>query len=198
MDRAALTQALADLERQVHPPEGRRAAAVAVVVVETDEGPGIVLTKRSARLRAHAGQWALPGGRLDAGETFEEAALRELHEELGMLAAPEHVIGRLDDYPTRSGYVITPVVVWSGLSADDIKANPAEVASAHVVAGDVLDVEPRFISIPESDAPVIQLPMLETLIHAPTAAIVYQFRELALHGRVVRVDTLEQPVFAWR
>jgi hypothetical protein len=76
--------------------------------------------------------------------------------------------------------------------------NAAEVASAHVVTPDVLAVEPRFITIPESDSPVIQLPMLKTLIHAPTAAVVYQFRELALYGRTTRVDHLEQPVFAWR
>ena len=198
MDRDSLAAALVSFERKEHALDGRRAAAVAVVVVDGDEGPGIVLTKRSARLRSHAGQWALPGGRVDAGETFETAALRELHEELGLLVAAESVIGRLDDYPTRSGYVITPVVVWSGASAADLAPNPAEVASAHVVTGPELAVEPRFVAIPESSAPVIQLPMLGTLIHAPTAAVVYQFRELALHGRLVRVDELEQPVFAWR
>jgi len=196
-EREALTRSVAAFGRREHPLDGRRAAAVAIVVVEDDGGPGIVLTKRSARLRAHAGQWALPGGRVDAGETYEDAALRELHEELGMLLSSHAVIGRLDDYPTRSGYVITPVVVWAGADAT-MTPNPAEVASAHVVSGPVLDVEPRFVSIPESTSPVIQLPMLGTLIHAPTAAVVYQFRELALHGRVVRVDELEQPVFAWR
>jgi 8-oxo-dGTP pyrophosphatase MutT (NUDIX family) len=196
-DRDALTSALAVFERREHPLDGRRAAAVALVVVGTKDGPGIVLTKRAAGLRAHAGQWALPGGRIDAGETAEAAALRELHEELGLLLDPAAVLGRLDDYPTRSGYVISPVVVWAGDGAV-LTPNPAEVASAHVVAGPVLDVEPRFISIPESDAPVIQLPMLGTLIHAPTAAVVYQFRELAVHGRMTRVDHLEQPVFAGR
>jgi 8-oxo-dGTP pyrophosphatase MutT (NUDIX family) len=180
-----------------HPLDGRRSAAVAVVVVDTEKGPGLVLTKRSARLRAHAGQWALPGGRVDDGESHEVAALRELHEELGLLVGSDAVLGRLDDYPTRSGYVITPVVVWAG-TPSAMTPNPHEVASVHVVPPPVLDVEPRFISIPESDAPVIQLPMLGTLIHAPTAAVVYQFREPALHGRVTRVDGLEQPVFAWR
>jgi len=198
MDRAALTQALASWERRIHELDGRRAAAVAVVVVDSADGPGIVLTKRSARLRAHAGQWALPGGRLDEGETYDVAALRELHEELGMHVEAESVIGHLDDYPTRSGYVITPVVVWSDLSASAMAPSAQEVASAHVVTADMLAVEPRFLTIPESTSPVIQLPLLNTLIHAPTAAIVYQFRELALYGRVTRVDELEQPVFAWR
>jgi mutator protein MutT len=198
MNRESLVSALRAFERREHPLNGRRAAAVAVVVVDGEDGPGIVLTKRSARLRAHAGQWALPGGRVDEGETSEDAALRELHEELGLEVATDAVIGRLDDYPTRSGYVMTPVVVWSGLSADAMTPNATEVASAHVVTADTLAVEPRFITIPESSSPVIQLPMLNTLIHAPTAAIVYQFRELALYDRVTRVDELEQPVFAWR
>ena len=199
MNRESLVAALAAFERHEHPLDDRRHAAVALVVVESGDGPGIVLTKRSSRLRAHAGQWALPGGRIDTGESPEEAALRELHEELGLhVPAGDAVLGRLDDYPTRSGYVITPVVIWGGLPADAMAPNAAEVASAHVVTPEVLAVEPRFISIPESDYPVIQLPMLKTLIHAPTAAVVYQFRELALFGRTTRVDHLEQPVFAWR
>jgi 8-oxo-dGTP pyrophosphatase MutT (NUDIX family) len=196
-DREVLADALASWEHQEHPLDGRRPAAVALVVVDAASGPGIVVTKRAARMRAHAGQWALPGGRIDAGETPETAALRELHEELGLAVGPDAVLGRLDDYPTRSGYVITPVVAWAG-PAGELTPNPAEVASVHVVGAEVLGVEPRFVSLPESDAPVIQLPMLGTLIHAPTAAVIYQFRELALHGRVTRVDHLEQPVFAWR
>jgi 8-oxo-dGTP pyrophosphatase MutT (NUDIX family) len=196
-ERERLTAAVAAFPRRTVALDGRRPAAVALVVVENDDGPGIVLTKRSAHLRAHAGQWALPGGRIDEGEDAEGAALRELHEELGMLVARAAVVGRLDDYPTRSGYVLTPVVVWAGADAV-MTPNPEEVASAHVVSGAVLDVEPRFVSIPESDRPVVQLPMLGTLIHAPTAAVVHQFRELALHGRVTRVDELEQPVWAWR
>jgi hypothetical protein len=61
-----------------------------------------------------------------------------------------------------------------------------------------LDVEPRFLRIPESDAPVIQLPLLGRLVHAPTAAVLHQFREVVLCGRPTRVRHLEQPVFARR
>jgi len=108
------------------------------------------------------------------------------------------VFGLLDDYPTRSGYRITPVVMWLAGDPGDLEPNPHEVASVHVATWPMLGVEPIFLTIEESDRPVIQLPMLGTRIHAPTAAVLYQFRELALHGRTTRVDGLEQPVWAWR
>jgi hypothetical protein len=58
---------------------------------------------------------------------------------------------------------------------------------------------PRFVSIPESDRPVVQVPVGRDLIHAPTGAVLLQFRWVALDGRAdARVDHLEQPVFAWR
>lgn len=198
LDRSALARRVAAFERRPQDLGERKAAAVAVVVVEDDYGAGIVLTTRAENMRAHPGQWALPGGRLDAGETPEQAALRELSEELGLTLSPDVVLGRLDDYSTRSGYRITPVVMWAGAVTEQITPNPVEVASAHIAYESIFDVEPLFVAIPESDAPVIQLPMLDTHIHAPTAAVIYQFRELALHGRTTRVDHLEQPVFAWR
>ena len=113
---------------------GLKRAAVAVVVVEADV-PGeaaFLLTKRTPRLRAHGGQWALPGGRVDPGETIEQTALRELHEELGVLASTDDILGTLDDYPTRSGYLIAPVVVWS--AGVTVTPNPAEVAAAYRIA----------------------------------------------------------------
>jgi 8-oxo-dGTP pyrophosphatase MutT (NUDIX family) len=182
------------------PLEGRRASAVAVTVATQEGGtPYFLLTRRSAALRAHARQWALPGGRMDPGEDVETAALRELDEELGLRLSPEAVLGRLDDYPTRSGFVISPVVLWAGV-APELTPHPGEVESVHEVPLADLDTpdSPRFVTIPESEAPVIQLPLLDTLIHAPTAAVLYQFREVAMHGRHTRVAHYEQPVFAWR
>ena len=191
---------LAGFERQSAGLDGHRAAAVAVVLMPDDEGRAcLLLTKRVAKLRAHGGQWALPGGRLDPGETVEAAALRELGEEVGLTRGEDAVLGLLDDYPTRSGFVITPVVVWGGTDVA-LCANPDEVASIHRVPLTELDKPdvPRLISIPESDRPVIQLPLLGTLVHAPTAAVLYQLREVVVHGRSTRVDHFEQPVFAWR
>jgi 8-oxo-dGTP pyrophosphatase MutT (NUDIX family) len=180
--------------------DGRRAAAVAAVLLPDDDGRAcLLLTKRMPRLRAHGGQWALPGGRIDGGERAEAAALRELSEEVDLTLGEDMILGVLDDYPTRSGFVITPIVVWSG-GAVTLTPNPAEVASVHRVPLAELDKPdvPRLISIPESDRPVIQLPLLGTLIHAPTAAVVFQVREVVVHGRPTRVDHFEQPVWAWR
>ena len=170
------------------------------MLLPDDEGRAcFLLTRRTATLRAHARQWALPGGRIDTGETAEAAALRELEEELGLGLAPSAVLGLLDDYGTRSGFIITPVVAWGGEHAE-LVPNPAEVANVYRVPLTELDKPdvPRLITIPESDRPVIQVPLLESLIHAPTAAVLYQIREVLVHGRPTRVAHFEQPTWAWK
>jgi 8-oxo-dGTP pyrophosphatase MutT (NUDIX family) len=198
--RARARTNLAGFERRAHPSGGRRPAAVALVLLPDDEGRAcFVLTRRADRLRAHARQWALPGGRLDPGETAEAAALRELDEEVGLTLDASAVLGVLDDYPTRSGFVITPVVVW-GEGAGTLTPNPDEVKHVYHVPLDDLERPevPILVTIPESDRPVIQLPILSALIHAPTAAVIYQMREVVVHGRPTRVDHFEQPVWAWK
>lgn len=172
-----------------------------MVLTRADDGSdeaSLLLTRRSRSLRAHGGQWALPGGRYEPGETAVEAALRELSEELALQIEASSVLGILDDYPTRSGYLITPIVAWAGLDPV-LRLNASEVASVHRVAlRDVMRADAvDFIAIPESDRRVIRLHVNGSAIHAPTAALVYQFREL-MAGRTTRVADLEQPVFAWR
>jgi 8-oxo-dGTP pyrophosphatase MutT (NUDIX family) len=176
-------------------------AAVAIALVEAGDGTSgtaLLLTLRAAGLRAHRGQWALPGGRCDEGETPVAAALRELHEELGVELGPGDVLGLLDEYPTRSGYLITPVVVWASKTAG-ISPNPDEVASVHRIALDDIERPDAFdfVAIPESTRRVIRFRHAGHFIHAPTAALIYQFREV-LAGRDTRVAELEQPVFAWK
>lgn len=198
--RAEITQNLA--RRGAAPLQGRGLKRAAVCVILTDGGEGgaaLVLTLRTKHLSAHSGQFALPGGRVDAGESAADAALREAREEIGLEFAPNAILGWLDDYPTRSGYVITPIVVWAPNDAA-MRANPAEVAEIYRVPLHELSRpgSPEFVAIPESDQPVIRYPLLGTLIHAPTAAVIYQFMEVGVHGRATRVAHLEQPVWAWR
>jgi mutator protein MutT len=176
----------------------RAAVAIALTRAEAGEGTAFLLTRRAAGLRAHSAQWALPGGRCDPGETPAQSALRELHEELGIALGECDVLGLLDDYPTRSGYLITPVVVWVSTNAA-ITPNPAEVASVHHIALEEIEQDDAFsfTRIPESTRRVIRFRLDGQHIHAPTAALIYQFREV-LAGRATRVAELEQPVFAWK
>jgi 8-oxo-dGTP pyrophosphatase MutT (NUDIX family) len=191
---------LAGFERRAIDVAHRRAAAVALTLLADDEGrPCFVLTRRAASLREHSGQWAIPGGRLDPGESQIDTALRELHEEVGLELAPPAVLGLLDDYATRSGYVITPVVVWAE-GRVELTPDPSEVAHVYRIPVAELDHPdvPVLSRIPESDRPVLSIPLRGDFVHAPTAAVLYQLLEVAFRGRATRVAGYEQPVFAWR
>jgi ADP-ribose pyrophosphatase YjhB (NUDIX family) len=232
--RERIADNLSRHRRREHQLDGRRHAAVAVVICDSDPllhdgdptlpegtsldmvpgdtadldgrmvgvagGAAFLLCRRAARLSSHSAQWALPGGRLDDGERPVDAALREVDEELGVRFDEDSVLGLLDDYPTRSGYVITPVVVW-GEADPDLRPAADEVQAVFRVGLHNLCREdsPRYVDIPESDRPVVQVPLGNDLIHAPTGAVLVQFRWVALDGEMDRrVDCLEQPVFAWR
>lgn len=195
-------------------PGAHRAAAVAVAVTEEGDGArldglptpdawsqeaALILTRRATGLRSHPDQWALPGGRLDADESPEVAALRELAEEVGLDLDCGAVLGRLDDFVTRSGFVITPVVVWAG-PARTLVANAAEVASIHrIPVGEFMRADAPWLDREDdSEQPVLRMPVGRTWIAAPTAAVLYQFRELCIAGRPTRVAHYEQPAFARR
>jgi 8-oxo-dGTP pyrophosphatase MutT (NUDIX family) len=195
-------------------PEQPHAAAVALAIIDEGHGadlPGfprhaawstqaaLLLTRRSTHLRRHAGQWALPGGRIDAGESAEQAALREMAEEVDLQLDASAILGRLDDFVTRSGFVITPVIVWAGM-ARRLNPNPEEVASIHriPVAEFLREDAPLLDSVQHSEHLVLRMPVGDNWIAAPTAAILYQFREVCMEGRHTRVAHFEQPAFAWK
>jgi 8-oxo-dGTP pyrophosphatase MutT (NUDIX family) len=201
--RRNIAERCAAFTRAPPDPSAPALKQAAVAIALTDAGnaareTALLLTRRASGLRSHRAQWALPGGRCDAGETQVEAALRELREELGLALAADAVLGLLDDYPTRSGYLITPVVVWAGVG-QAISPNAAEVASVHPIPLHMIERTDAFdfVSIPQSTRRVIRFHWEDRLIHAPTAAMIYQFREV-LAGRGTRVAELEQPVFAWK
>ncbi|QKT11770.1 NUDIX hydrolase [Rhodococcus sp. W8901] len=197
--RERIELALRAFEPESAARAGRREAAVAIAVMRGEDGaPVFPLTLRPSKMRAHAGQFALPGGRLDPGETAQDAALRELGEELGVHVGPEDVLGRLDDFVTHSGYIMTPYVVWSEQPIASVVPSPDEVAHVFAIALDELDVPTQYTTIPGSTERVACWPFRGEHIHAPTGAVIHQFCEVVLHGRHTRVASFAQPAFAWR
>ena len=177
-----------------------RAAAVAVVITADNDEGSVLLTRRASSLRAHSGQWALPGGRLDLSESAEDAALRELREEVNLELPKTSVLGLLDDYSTRSGYRITPVVVWADRDALGLSPDPGEVASIHTAPFSdlVRDNLAHFHRNDSEGTEILSLHLSLDQIFAPTAAVLYQFREVVLMGKNTRVSHYDQPPFAWR
>jgi mutator protein MutT len=175
-----------------HTP-GFRRAAVALCVLEDDGALRVVVIKRANQGR-NAGQWGLPGGRLDDGETPVQAALRELREEIGLTVGPGDVAGRLDDFPAASGFAITPIVAVAR-DPGTIRRNPAEVHSVHLVDLTRLTAEdvPRWIP-QRGGGPLFQFRIAPDMtIHPPTGALLWQFREVVLMGRHARVAEFIQP-----
>ncbi|HLV74331.1 MAG TPA: CoA pyrophosphatase [Vulgatibacteraceae bacterium] len=172
---------------------GLRRAGVVLCAVEHDGVPSVILIKRAYRGR-NAGQWGLPGGRLEDGETPEEAALRELHEEIGLTVGPEDIVGRLDDFPATSGFSITPVVAV----LDDpgpLTPSPDEVHSVHHASLRRLAADDTPVWVPQPDGGrLLQMRLAPRWrVHAPTGALLWQFREVVLLGRHARVADFLQP-----
>jgi len=181
--------------RIVEPGSSLRRAAVAITLIDRNRAAQVLIVKRVNR-GLNPGQWALPGGRVDAGEDAITAALRELREEAGMEAGPADVLGLLDDFVTNSGHLITPVVVAIAANQSP-RRNAAEIASLHPIPLQRLlePGVPRWRRGPDNSG-LLQLPLRHDLImHAPTGAILWQFAEVALRGRDLRVSHLTEPAF---
>lgn len=171
-------------------------AAVGVVLVMVQGVPALPIFQRTSSMRRHAGQMALPGGRRDDGETAEQCAIREIAEELGLVVDESEVLGRLDDFDTMSGFTITPVVIWSGVGYEALRPSEAEVARLVLVPVSELQETARAAARGDSTAFSMRFRAVE--VFAPTAAILYQFSEVALEGRPTRVGTFYQPPFTHR
>lgn len=198
---------LAAYARNVQAPEGLKPAAVSIVLAPLGDqyDTAFLLTRRAPRMSRHSGQFALPGGRVDPGETARDAAIRELQEEMGIEAGPGQVLGRLDDLPTRSGYLVTPFVVWLGAHAEP-HPSPHEIAAVfRVPLSDLSAGRGRGGNRDEAEGqerePGVFSLFIPTLGHdlfAPTAAMLDHFREVALMGRPTPAVRFGEPLFARR
>jgi 8-oxo-dGTP pyrophosphatase MutT (NUDIX family) len=181
-------------------------AAVAIVVMDGRGTPSVPIFQRTSDMSRHAGQMALPGGRLHEGESAAECAMRELHEELGLRVGPEDVVGLLDDFDTRSGFTITPVVIWADAETAALQPSKFEVAQLFVIA--IPELRAAVSAARPGQAFSLKLERAFSESHpgracalevfAPTAAILYQFSEVALDGRPARVTDFYQPPFTHR
>ena len=201
--RDCVVDRLNDFDRRTVVNPNLTQSAVAFTILDGLAGNDacFLLTRRPTHMKRHGGQYALPGGRLEKNETPVAASLRELNEEIGIEVSENDVLGLLDDYETRSGFNITPVVVWAG-TRTQLNPDPNEVAKVFRVPLAEL-ASPKIPYLEDSaggETQVLSAP-LKTLKHrvfAPTAAVLYQFREVALFGRDTRVAHFDQPKFAWK
>lgn len=170
-------------------------AAVAIVVMQGPDQPCVPVFQRTHTMSRHAGQMALPGGKLHAGESATECAVRELREELGLAIDGQAALGELDDFDTKSGFTMTPVVFWSEIETSMLRPSHSEVQRLFVLTVEELR---RAVAAADIGGSKFSLRFPAVEMFAPTAAILYQFSELALDGRACRVGDFYQPPFTHR
>ncbi|WTW99956.1 NUDIX domain-containing protein [Streptomycetaceae bacterium NBC_01309] len=177
---------------------GVRRAAVVLCVAEFDGAACVIVIKRAYRGR-NAGQWGLPGGRVEDGESAVGAALRELGEELGLLLGEDAVLGRLDDFPATSGFAITPIV--AAVAGPVVLTPNHEVHAVYPVELERLAAPdtPRWLPQP-GGPPLLQMWLRPDMVmHAPTGALLWQFREVVLLGHPdARAADFAQPEWTRR
>lgn len=173
---------------------GKADAAVLVPIVERQDGPTVLLTRRAAAMSRHAGQVAFPGGRIDPGETAEAAALREAEEEIGLPRARVTLLGRSSLYETVTGFAVTPVVALVA-PPFELRLNPAEVAEAFeaplAVVLDEARYERRFHDGEAGRRFFYALAHDERVIWGATAGMLRALRDRWLGPAVEPVDELK-------
>lgn len=197
--RARIVANLAAFERRAIDEPERRRAAVAILLSPRDGDLTYAITRRALTLRRGAGNFALPGGNFEPGEDAISAAIRETAEELGVSVGREAALGLLDDFVTLGGHVVTPVVLWSP-SPLALEPDPAEVHEAWLEPLSDLDhpEAPRLVAHPDGGEQILRMFVRGQWINPPTAAWLYQFREVALYGRAPRVHAVGQPSWTAR
>lgn len=197
--RARIEGHLSSFVRVEIAPEGRRRAAVAIVLSPGEAGPTFLLTRRALHLRRNAGNYALPGGGMDPGEDVIDAARRETREEVSVDLPREAALGLLDDFVTLGGHVVTPVVLWTAEPVT-VAPDPQEVHAAWAIPVSDLDHPraPRRARQPGGGPPILRMYARGSWVNPPTAAFLWQFREVCLHGRECRTSQVGQPAWTAR
>ena len=171
-----------------------KAAAVLIAIIDRDGEAMVLLTQRTEHLSSHSGQVAFPGGKIDRGESPQQAALREAQEEVGLESSQVRLLVTFGTYFTGSGYSIAPVVaIVEG--EPELTLNEDEVAAAFEVPLSYLmdynnhnresryfqDTEVFYYAIPYQDS--VEQPPVERRIWGVTAGIIRMVQD-RIYGSV--------------
>ena len=168
---------------QIVADPGARHSAVLVLLADGSGGAEVLLTRRSMHLTSHPGQISFAGGRVDGEETYEQAALREAHEEVGLDPAMVSVHGRLDSlYTAVSRSYIVPVVATVAAPPDVRPATSevdrllwvplTELARAEVFREEIWSLDGR-------ERPIFFFELTDETVWGATARVLHQLLRLA-------------------